>query len=122
MHGVPRATFDLDILVEATPENARRMLQALLAAGLATAELTTPEEVLANEITVFEDIVRIDVQTRTPGASFAEAWERRVTMTYENQPLYVASKPDIIATKKAAGREIDLQDVRMLLIPEENES
>jgi hypothetical protein len=28
LHGVPRATFDLDILIEATPENAQRLLDA----------------------------------------------------------------------------------------------
>ena len=27
LHGVPRATFDLDILIEATPENAGRLLR-----------------------------------------------------------------------------------------------
>ena len=25
LHGVPRATFDLDILIEASPDNARRL-------------------------------------------------------------------------------------------------
>jgi len=30
LHGVPRATFDLDILIEATPENTQRLLNALL--------------------------------------------------------------------------------------------
>ena len=29
LHGVPRATFDLDVLIEATDENARRLLDAL---------------------------------------------------------------------------------------------
>jgi hypothetical protein len=28
LHGIPRATFDLDILIEATPGNARRLLDA----------------------------------------------------------------------------------------------
>jgi hypothetical protein len=28
LHGVPRATFDLDLLIEATPENAARFLAA----------------------------------------------------------------------------------------------
>ena len=32
LYGVPRATFDLDILIEATPENAQRLLDALLRA------------------------------------------------------------------------------------------
>ena len=26
LHGVPRATFDLEILIEATPDNAQRLL------------------------------------------------------------------------------------------------
>ena len=55
LHGVPRATFDLDILIEATPDNAQRLLNALLDAGLGTAALTSPGDVLANEITIFKD-------------------------------------------------------------------
>ena len=33
VHGVPRATFDLDICIEATRENAQNLLNALLEAG-----------------------------------------------------------------------------------------
>ncbi len=32
LYGVPRTTFDLDILIEATLENAQRRLDALFAA------------------------------------------------------------------------------------------
>jgi len=48
LYGVPRATFDMDILIEATPENAERLLQALLAAGLGTASLTSADDLLAH--------------------------------------------------------------------------
>lgn len=118
LHGVPRATFDLDILVEATPENVERLLNAFLAAGLGTAALTTAENVLAHEITVFNDRVRIDVQTATPGIVFQEAWPRRETMRYQGQAFYVVSLEDLLASKRAAGRDIDLEDVRLL---EQNE-
>ena len=37
LHGVPRATFDLDILIDATPENAQKLLDALTDAKLGTA-------------------------------------------------------------------------------------
>lgn len=63
LYGVPRATFDLDIIIETSTENAQRLLGALDEAGLATASLTTAEELVGNEITVFQDRVRIDVQT-----------------------------------------------------------
>ncbi len=114
LHGVPRATFDLDILIRPDLENARRLLQALLAAGLATADLTTPEEVLANEITIFQDRVRIDVQTSTPGLDFETAWRRRETMDYQGEPFFVVSRKDLVASRRAAGQDVDLQDAEML--------
>ena len=114
LHGVPRATFDLDILIDPTQENAQSLLDALLGAGLVTAEMTDVSAVLANEITVFNDRVRIDVQTSTPGLSFADAWANRVTMTYDDQEFYVVSKADLIASKRASGRPVDLEDVAQL--------
>ena len=104
LHGVPRATFDLDILIEATLENAQHLLTALLEAQLGTAALTTAEDLLAHEITIFRDWVQIDVQTRTPGIEFTTAWERRETMHYQEQDFYVVSKDDLIDSNRAAGR------------------
>ncbi len=114
LYGVPRATFDLDILVEATPENAERLLQAMLDAGLGTASLTSADDLLAHEITIFKDRVRVDVQTSTPGISFEQAWDRRQVMFFQGAPFFVVSKEDLIRSKRAAGRDIDLDDVRLL--------
>jgi hypothetical protein len=119
LHGVPRATFDLDILIEATPDNARRLLEALLEAGLGTASLTTCEDLLANEITIFKDKVRVDVQTSTPGITFEDAWSRKNTMEYHEQSFHVVSKEDLVSSKRAAARDIDLEDVRLLELPED---
>ena len=114
LYGVPRATFDLDILIEPTPENAQRLLEALFDSGLGTASLIDAQELLSNEITVFKDIVRIDVQTSSPGLIFNEAWDRRNTMEYQNHKFHVVSLQDLINSKRAAGRDIDLEDVRLL--------
>ena len=114
LYGVPRATFDLDVLIEPTLENANRLLQAMSEAGLGTASLTSPEEVLSTEITIFTDRIRLDVQTSTPGIVFADAWQRRVTMNYKGQALEVVSLADLIASKRASGRDVDLEDVRIL--------
>lgn len=35
-------------------------------------------------------------------------------MTYQNQEFYVVSRDDLIASKRAAGRQVDLEDVRLL--------
>jgi len=122
LHGVPRATFDLDILIEATPDNTRRLLDALLDAGLGTAALTTVDDLLANEITIFRDRVRLDVRTSTPGVSFDDAWRNRKTVTYHDQEFFILSKSDLIASKRAAGRDVDMEDVRLLELPEEDDA
>ncbi|MCJ7777817.1 MAG: nucleotidyltransferase family protein [Sedimentisphaerales bacterium] len=122
LYGVPRATFDLDILIEATLDNAKRLLDALLDARLGTASLTTAEDLLSHEITIFKDKVRIDVQTSTPGVSFQDAWQRRQIMNYQGQQFYVLSKDDLISSKRAAGREVDLEDVRLLELAEDKET
>ena len=119
LYGVPRATFDLDILIESSPENARRLLDAMLDAGMGTASLTNVDEILSNQITIFKDRVRIDVQISTPGLRFQDAWKRRNTMKYQGQAFYVASREDLISSKRAAGRDVDLEDVRLLELPEE---
>jgi hypothetical protein len=106
----------LDILIEASPGNARRLLDALTEANFATATMIAADELLAHEITIFRDRVRIDVQTSTPGIKFEEAWLNKVSMSYQGQEFYVASKEDVIASKRAAGRNKDLEDVKMLEI------
>ena len=119
LYGVPRVTFDLDILIEATTENAKKLLRALEEAGFGTAALTRACDLVSHEITVFNDRVRIDVQTSTPGVSFQDAWSRRKTVTYQGQDLFILSKEDLIASKRASGRQDDMEDVRLLELPDE---
>jgi hypothetical protein len=119
LYGVPRATFDLDILIEASTENAQRLLAALMDVGFGTAAMTDAQDVVAHEITVFNDRVRIDVQTRTPGLAFQDAWRHRKTVTYQGQDFFIVSREDLIASKRAAGREVDLNDVRLLELRDE---
>ena len=121
LYGIPRATFDLDILIQADPDNARRLLDALLDAGLGTASLTSADELLSNEITIFKDRVRIDVQTSSPGLSFQDAWRERNTMEYQGQEFYVVSLQDLIRSKRTAGRDVDLEDARLLELAEADE-
>ena len=39
-------------------------------------------------------------------------------MSYQGQEFYVLSKVDLISSKKAAGRDRDLEDVRLLTLDE----
>jgi len=122
LYGVPRATFDLDILIEPTKENAEKLLIALSEVGFGTAEMTNAQEIIDTEITIFTDRIRLDVQTSTPGIRFDDAWNRRVTMTVKGQEFAVVSFADLVQSKTAAGREVDLEDVRILTSEEKKSS
>src|SRR5690606_19854940 len=79
VHGRPRATKDLDVWVEASPENAARVMDALRRFGAPLSELS--EQDLATPGTGFMMGVpprRIDVLTQISGVEFSEAWPRRV--------------------------------------------
>jgi hypothetical protein len=114
VHGVPRTTYDIDLLIEATEDNARRLLAAFLEAGMGTASLTTPQQLVAHEITVFRDIYHLDVMTKTPGIEFAQAWEQREMRPAGAEHCFIISRQDVINSKRAAGRPKDLEDVQML--------
>jgi len=114
LHGVPRATFDLDILVEPTAENCRKLLKALEACGFGTATQVTAEEIATTQITRLKDRILLDIMTSSPGLTFDEAWRNRVQMEFEGQGFYVVSRDDLIRAKRAAGRPRDLEDLRAL--------
>ena len=120
-YGVPQATFDLHILIEATINNAQKLLDALIDAKFGIASMTSAQGLVKTEITIFEDRARIDVQTSTPGIDFERAWRNCQVMGYHGRELYVVLKEDLVASKRAAGRKVDLEDVRLLEIDNWNQ-
>jgi predicted nucleotidyltransferase len=113
-HGSTRNTFDLDLLIEPSVENAKRLLDAFLEVNFGTAALITPEDLARNEITIFKDRVKIDVQTTTPGLDFNSSWKHRKVMQASGIAINVLSRDDLLASKRAAGRPKDLQDIEAL--------
>jgi predicted nucleotidyltransferase len=114
LHGVPRTTFDLDILIEASRDNAQRLLDALAEAKFGTATMISAEKLLTQEVVIFQDRVRVDVQTKTPGLEFEKVWKKKKEVEYQGQKFFILSLEDLIASKKASGRKIDMEDVEAL--------
>ena len=42
-------------------------------------------------------------------------------MAYQGQAFYVVSLDDLIKSKRTAGRAVDLEDVRLLELPEDKD-
>lgn len=111
-HSQPRYTKDLDLWVEPTVENARRVASAFLKFGLPMAGVT--QEDFATEGTQFFIGVppcAFDFLTTISGLVFAEAWENRVASDEHGLPIWYLGKDDLISAKKSAGRLQDLADI-----------
>jgi hypothetical protein len=114
-HGQPRFTKDLDLWVEASEENARRVYAALQAFGAPLQSLTKVN--LAQPDTIFQIGIapnRIDVITSIDGVAFAQAWAVRELSSYGDQSIYVIGRDHLIQNKRASGRPQDLLDVNLL--------
>lgn len=122
-HSEPRYTKDLDIWAEPTPENAKKVWDALAKFGAPLAGLTVAD--LCNPDVVFQMGIepnRIDIILDVVGLDFADAWENRVSTTYEDQKAFVLSYEHTLRAKKAAGREQDLLDAHRLEVAKKKEA
>jgi hypothetical protein len=116
-HGEPRLTEDLDVFVERSPANARRIRETLVSFGFGDVAPTLKE--LARPHKVFmlgRKPWRIDILTSIDGVSFEQAWKTRVKAEFAVSPLYVIGRSMLVKNKRTAGREKDLADVAMLAL------
>lgn len=117
VHGVPRATGDLDVWIASDPDNADRAWSALVAfgaplvaMGVTRADFGRPDQV----VQVGLPPRRIDILTAISGVAFADAWPDRVT--HETAGLHVPflGRSALVRNKRASGRAKDLADLEAL--------
>jgi len=111
----PRFTKDLDVWVEASSENARRVMAALRAFGAPLGDVSEGDFVTA-AVTLQIGVApnRIDVTTRIDGVTFEAAWPNRTETVFGDQPIGLIGRTELVANKKAAGRPQDLLDLAVL--------
>jgi hypothetical protein len=115
VHGRPRATGDLDIWIDATPDNADRLMAALAAFGaplreVSAADFATPGIVFQMGLAPY----RIDILTDLTGIRFADAWPHRVRAPFGDIDCDYIGRDAFIRNKKATGRLKDLGDIEGL--------
>ena len=116
LHARPRATKDLDVLVDPAPKNARKVLAALrdffgVDLGYSVEDVTDPRWI----IQLGAAPVRIDLISHIAGlARFGAAWNNRVDARFGSVPAHYIGLDDLITAKGAAGRPQDQADLGAL--------
>jgi hypothetical protein len=117
VHGVPRATGDLDVWVAVSPENADRVLDALARFGMPLLAMGISRSDFLREDRVVQIGLpprRIDLLTSISGVGFEEAWEGRITRELEGMEVAFLGRDALVRNKRASGRAKDRADLEAL--------
>ncbi len=129
LHGYPRLTADLDLILDLQPTETRKAIQVLQAAGF-VANIPVDLRQFADEKIRRQWIEEknlkalslhdgqtpptvIDILAESP-IPFDDLYRRAKLVTLDTTTLRIASIPDLIALKRIAGRPEDLRDIEEL--------
>ena len=129
LHGHPRMTADLDLVVDLAAESAGRAISALVTLGMEPRLPVDPQAfadpevrrgwIVQRSLTVFtmldpnEPLLEVDLFAEPP-LPFEELWGQATIVQLGGQAVRIASIDHLITMKQAAGRPQDLADVAAL--------
>ena len=115
VYAEPRSTKDLDIWVNPTEQNAKRVMAALKEFG-APLFGTTVKTLTETDTFLTLGVApnRIDILKSIPGVAFNACWKNRRTFDIEGTTANFLNLVDLIAAKEAANRPQDLADAAKL--------
>ncbi len=116
LYGVPRNTGDIDIFIERSEENAKKILNVLSDFGfddleLSLTDFTTEEMVIQLGIPP----VIIDIITSISGVEFDESYTSKVETKFGKIFANFISLECLIKNKKASARKKDQADLELLM-------
>lgn len=115
IHGVVRATGDIDFLYRRTKAMVRRLCSAMEDFG-------APADVIDEDALMMPAMVtqfgmppqRIDLLSAIDGVSFEKVWAGATTVTIRGQTIRVIGLAELRTNKASTGRPKDAEDVRRL--------
>jgi len=129
LHGVPRMTYDLDLLIEMTQDNLVRALNALQELDfkprlpVSFADMSDIEKItgwvsgrnlMALSFLPGSGHQVIDIILSSP-LVFEDAYNARMVIPHEDFEVYIVSLDDLITMKKSASRMQDEADILHLM-------
>ncbi len=131
LHGVPRATFDLDIIVAWDEENIRKIEKILeklkfksmvpvtlteLKSKERRKELIRKKHMFAlNFYNVEDPLEEIDILIKDV-SDFKKLFERKKTIKIDDFEIYLISLDDLIKLKRSSRRHKDKEDMKNLML------
>lgn len=118
LNSIIRATEDVDILIDHSPENFEKVIAALSLLSDGAARELTPEDFIENTVVKIADEVEVDVTTSAWSVTYQDAITHAQERVIDGVKIPYLSLEDLIRSKQSQ-REQDRVDVELLrrLIP-----
>lgn len=114
-HAEPRYTKDLDLWVDPSKANAKRIFACLKEYGAPVSSLAEKHFSEPGLLLIFgREPNRVDILNDLKGLSFKEAYRKKKTVKIERATLNIVSLDHLIQLKKAANRPQDRLDIQRL--------
>jgi len=114
-HARPRYTKDLDILVEPSPKNGERIVNALKAFGFGSLKLTAQDFIQPGRfVQLGYEPIRVDLLTSLEGFTFEQVWQHRAVGRYGNVQTFFIGRGELIRNKELSARRQDQADLERL--------
>lgn len=114
-HGYPRSTGDIDIWIEPSQQNARKLLKCIEEFGFTNTGLKVQTLTELNKVfRMGYPPLRIEVLTGISGLEFNTAYKNKVFFKVEDLEIPTISLEDLKTNKKASGRSKDKDDLENL--------
>ena len=129
LHGIPRMTYDLDLMILLEPENILEIVAFLSKLGYRPRVPVDPKELADGEkrnswieeknmkaFTFCSDkqpLGEIDLLIDSP-VPYSQLKKRAITIEVQGTSIPVVSIPDLIRLKQKTGRKQDISDIQLL--------
>lgn len=111
----PRYTGDIDIFVARDQENADKLMEVINEFGFGQAGIHRDDFLQIDHVVQLGRTPnRIDILTGISGVTLDEAWESRQQASISDIPVFVISRDLLIKNKRAANRDKDQADIKLL--------
>jgi hypothetical protein len=114
-HGGTRTTKDIDLLIDADPENVGRVREALQILEDKAVNDVADQDVARYSVVRVADEIVVDLMAKACGVDYADAIRDAIELQFAGVPIRVASPPTLIRTKNTV-RPSDAADRQFLQV------
>lgn len=117
LHGYPRTTGDMDILVRNSSTNYHKLVQAFNAFGMPVFDMTEHRFINNSQSDVFtfgRQPSSIDIMTAIKGSSFEEVDKYAILIDVDGISIKTIHLNQLLEVKRSSGRYKDLDDIEKL--------